>query len=49
MASGCRRRLRELFAASHRFNEIHRCMPLMSRALLAQRLKELESAGIVCS
>jgi DNA-binding HxlR family transcriptional regulator len=41
--------LRELFAGSQRFNEIHRCMPLMSRALLAQRLKELESAGIVSS
>jgi len=39
--------LRELFAGSHRFNEIHRCIPLMSRALLARRLRELQSAGIV--
>ena len=39
--------LRELFAGSHRFNEIHRCIPLISRALLARRLRELEAAGIV--
>jgi DNA-binding HxlR family transcriptional regulator len=39
--------LRELFAGSHRFNEIHRCIPLMSRALLARRLRELHSAGVV--
>ena len=41
--------LRELFAGSHRFNEIHRCIPLMSRALLARRLRALEAAGIVTS
>jgi DNA-binding HxlR family transcriptional regulator len=41
--------LRELFAGSHRFNEIHRCMPLISRALLARRLRELEAAGVVTS
>ena len=41
--------LRELFAGSHRFNEIHRCIPLISRALLARRLRELEAAGIVAS
>ena len=39
--------LRELFAGSHRFNEIHRCIPLMSRALLARRLRELEAAGVI--
>ena len=39
--------LRELFAGSHRFNEIHRCIPLMSRALLARRLRELEAAGVL--
>ena len=39
--------LRELFAGSHRFNEIHRCMPLISRALLARRLRELEAAGVI--
>lgn len=41
--------LRELFAGSHRFNEIHRCMPLISRALLARRLRELEAAGVIVS
>jgi DNA-binding HxlR family transcriptional regulator len=41
--------LRELFAGSHRFNEIHRCISLMSRALLARRLKELEAAGVIAS
>ena len=35
--------LRELFAGSHRFNEIHRCIPLISRPLLARRLRELGS------
>jgi DNA-binding HxlR family transcriptional regulator len=39
--------LRELFAGSHRFNEIHRCIPLISRALLARRLRELEAAGVI--
>jgi DNA-binding HxlR family transcriptional regulator len=39
--------LRELLAGSHRFNEIHRCIPLMSRALLARRLRELEAAGVI--
>jgi DNA-binding HxlR family transcriptional regulator len=41
--------LRELFAGSHRFNEIHRHMPLISRALLAKRLRELEAAGVITS
>lgn len=39
--------LRELVSGSHRFNEIHRGVPLMSRALLTQRLRELEQAGII--
>jgi DNA-binding HxlR family transcriptional regulator len=39
--------LRELLAGSLRFNEIHRCIPLMSRALLARRLRELEAAGVI--
>jgi DNA-binding HxlR family transcriptional regulator len=39
--------LRELIAGSHRFNDLRRGVPLMSTALLAQRLKELEHAGIV--
>jgi len=41
--------LRELFAGSQRFNEIHRCIPLISRALLARRLRELEAAGVIVS
>jgi DNA-binding HxlR family transcriptional regulator len=41
--------LRELLAGSHRFNEIHRFIPLISRTLLAKRLRELERAGVVCS
>src|SRR5260221_14101693 len=39
--------LRELLAGSHRFNEIPRCIPLMSRALLARRPRDLEAAGVV--
>jgi len=39
--------LRELISGSAGFNEIHRGVPLMSRALLSQRLKELEAAGVI--
>lgn len=39
--------LRELIAGSTRFNELRRGAPRMSPALLSQRLKELEAAGIV--
>ncbi|HZQ60928.1 MAG TPA: helix-turn-helix domain-containing protein [Casimicrobiaceae bacterium] len=39
--------LRELFAGSEHFNQIHRGVPLMSRALLARRLRELEDAGVI--
>jgi DNA-binding HxlR family transcriptional regulator len=39
--------LRELFAGSDQFNQIHRGIPLISRALLARRLKELEAAGVI--
>ena len=41
--------LRELFAGSHRFNEIHRDIPLISRTLLVKRLRELEAAGVIAS
>ncbi len=41
--------LRELFSGSHRFNQIHRCIPLISRPLLARRLRELEAAGVISS
>ena len=39
--------LRELFAGSEHFNEIHRGIPLISRALLSRRLRELEAAGVI--
>jgi DNA-binding HxlR family transcriptional regulator len=39
--------IRELLSGSHRFNDIHRGVPLMSSALLAERLKSLERYGIV--
>ena len=39
--------LRELFAGSQHYNEIHRGVPLMSRALLSRRLRELEDAGVI--
>jgi DNA-binding HxlR family transcriptional regulator len=41
--------LRELFAGSHRFNEISSGVPLISRALLARRLRELEQHGVIAS
>ena len=39
--------LRELIAGSTRFNDLRRGVPRMSPALLSQRLKELELAGIL--
>jgi DNA-binding HxlR family transcriptional regulator len=39
--------LRELNAGSSRFNDLRRGVPRMSPALLSQRLKELEAAGIL--
>lgn len=39
--------LRELICGSHRFSDIHRGVPRMSRTLLAQRLKQLERVGII--
>lgn len=41
--------LRELFSGSRRFGEIRSGMPLISRTLLSQRLRELEDAGVVVS
>jgi DNA-binding HxlR family transcriptional regulator len=41
--------LRELLAGSSRFNQIRQTIPLISRTLLGQRLRELEAAGIVQS
>jgi DNA-binding HxlR family transcriptional regulator len=39
--------LRELVAGSSRFNDLRRGLPRMSPALLSQRLKELEAAGVI--
>jgi DNA-binding HxlR family transcriptional regulator len=39
--------LRELIAGSHRFNEIERALPGISRSLLVSRLRQLEDAGVV--
>jgi len=39
--------LRELFCGSRRFSEIRRGVPLISRSLLAQRLRELEDGGVI--
>ncbi len=39
--------IRELLCGSRRFNDIHRGVPRMSRSLLAQRLGELEEAGLL--
>src|SRR5262249_58239407 len=41
--------LREMLSGSHRFSDLHRGVPLMSRTLLAERLEQLEDAGIVRS
>jgi DNA-binding HxlR family transcriptional regulator len=39
--------LRTLLCGSRHFNDVHRGVPLMSRTLLSQRLKQLESLGII--
>ena len=39
--------LRELMIGERSFNDIHRGMPSMSRALLAERLKQLEEDDVV--
>ncbi|MFT5656097.1 MAG: DNA-binding HxlR family transcriptional regulator [Arenicella sp.] len=39
--------VRELIAGTTRFNDLRRGVPKMSPSLLSQRLKELESAGIL--
>jgi DNA-binding HxlR family transcriptional regulator len=39
--------IRELMVGSSGFNEIHRGIPRISRTLLAQRLRQLERAGLV--
>ncbi len=39
--------LRELACGSHRFSDLHRGVPRMSRTLLAHRLRSLEADGLV--
>jgi DNA-binding HxlR family transcriptional regulator len=39
--------VRELILGSHRFNEIERGLPGISRSLLASRLRGLEEAGVI--
>jgi DNA-binding HxlR family transcriptional regulator len=39
--------IRELLCGNYRFNQILNGVPLMSRSLLAQRLRSLEEAGMV--
>jgi len=39
--------LRELLFGSSRFNDIHRGVPLMSRALLSRRLRRLVDQGVI--
>ena len=39
--------VRELCAGRSQFNDIHKGVPLMSRTLLAQRLRDLVEAGVV--
>jgi DNA-binding HxlR family transcriptional regulator len=39
--------LREMFCGSRRFGDLQKGVPLMSRTLLAQRLRELEDAGVI--
>ena len=39
--------LRELMSGSQSFNDIHRGIPLISRAVLVARLRQLEAQGII--
>lgn len=39
--------IREILCGSTRFSEIHRGVPLISPSLLAQRLRQLERAGVI--
>jgi DNA-binding HxlR family transcriptional regulator len=39
--------LRELLLGSHRFSELRKGLPRISRNLLVQRLTSLEAAGLV--
>ena len=39
--------LRELLSGPRRFNELQQGMPLISRSLLSQRLRQLEETGVI--
>src|SRR5260370_30343423 len=39
--------VRELMSGAHSFNDIHRGVPLISRAVLVVRLRELEDHGVI--
>jgi DNA-binding HxlR family transcriptional regulator len=39
--------VRELMMGAHSFNDIHRGVPLISRAVLVARLRELEEHGVI--
>jgi len=39
--------VRELMMGAHSFNDIHRGVPLISRAVLVARLRELEDHGVI--
>jgi DNA-binding HxlR family transcriptional regulator len=39
--------VRELLAGVRHFNELDRCLPVISRSLLSERLRRLERTGVV--
>jgi DNA-binding HxlR family transcriptional regulator len=39
--------IRDLVGSGRGFNDLHRCLPRISRSMLAERLRRLERAGIV--
>ena len=39
--------VREIMTGVHSFNDIHRGLPLISRAVLVARLRELEDHGVI--
>jgi DNA-binding HxlR family transcriptional regulator len=39
--------VREMMSGVHSFNDIHRGLPLISRAVLVARLRELEDHGVI--
>lgn len=39
--------VRDLLGGARGFNDLHRCLPRISRSVLSQRLRQLEASGIV--